>query len=70
MRAFEPFLDGYCNVHTQLYEHLRDRNLNAVWDHIRAKEALTTADDVVPAHITFVRPFSTRWAAFRRPRNL
>ena len=46
MRAFEPFLDGYCNVHLQLYEHLRDRNLNAVWDHIRAKEALTTADDV------------------------
>ncbi len=46
MKAFDPFLDGYCNVHIQLYEHLRDRNLNAVWDHIRAKESITTADDV------------------------
>jgi cephalosporin-C deacetylase-like acetyl esterase len=46
MKAFEPFLDGYCNVHLQLYEHLRDRNLNAVWDHIREKNTITTADQV------------------------
>jgi len=46
MKAFEPYLDGCCNVQLQLYEHLRDRNLNAVWAHIRAKEAITTADEV------------------------
>ncbi len=47
MGAFGPFLSGYCNVHTQLYEHLKDRTFEALDEHARQKAALASAEDVV-----------------------
>ena len=47
MEAFSRFLDGHCYVHTQLWEHIRQKTFDALNEHTRRKEAITS-----PAELT------------------
>jgi X-Pro dipeptidyl-peptidase (S15 family) len=47
MRIFGRFLDGYCNVHVQLWDYLRDATLAALDAHARAKADMASSEDVV-----------------------
>lgn len=46
MKIFRRYLSGYCNVHTQLANHLRDRTLEVLRENERQKAALTSPDEV------------------------
>lgn len=46
MKIFDPFLDGNCNVHTQLWDHLRAKTFRALRQGTREKEALADAGAV------------------------
>ncbi|MBI5094140.1 MAG: acetylxylan esterase [Candidatus Hydrogenedentes bacterium] len=46
MESFSRFLDGHCNVHIQLWEHLREKTFAALNEHTRRKEAIASADEV------------------------
>ena len=46
MEVFGPFLDGYANVHIQLWELLRERTFAALDEHTRRKAAMTRPEEV------------------------
>ena len=46
MKAYGPFLDGYGNVHNQLWEHIRGKTIGAIEAHARVKAALAAPAEV------------------------
>ena len=46
MEAFGPFLDGFCNVPIELWEHLRRKTFAALEAHAAQKEAITSPEQV------------------------
>jgi len=53
MQAFGEFLNGYANVHNQLWEHLRAKTFALLDEHTKLKAAMATPEEVAgrAAHI-------------------
>jgi acetyl xylan esterase AXE1 len=46
MEAFGPYMDGYCNVHNQLWEHIRAKTMRFLEDADEKRENLKTPEEV------------------------